>query len=35
MIHRTGVLHAACRDGTVKQVNLWMSDISIYQIVTH
>jgi hypothetical protein len=35
MIHRTGVLRAACRDGTVKQVNLWMSDISIYQIVTH
>jgi hypothetical protein len=33
MIHRSGVLHAACQDGNVEQINFWMSDISIYSVV--
>jgi hypothetical protein len=34
MIHRTGVLHAACQDGSVEQINFWLSDVSIYDLVT-
>jgi hypothetical protein len=34
MIHRTGVLHASCQDGSVEQINFWLSDILIYKIVT-
>jgi hypothetical protein len=34
MHFRSGVLHAACQDGSVEQINFWMFDISIYAIVT-